>query len=212
MLPNQVVTGVESIEACESITAVEGFTVASGGTANMTAGREIVIGNGFSVSSGGTLAVSIDSSKSRAAYVQTESPRSETSFSISFWIDLDGLDVPVVDEVKHLVASSRRDGWKLRLLIRNGPTLVLQVRDDNGNIHSTSGVPVDTGWRNVTVAWEAAATATASLTVNGSAHVEIPGLDTGAGRIDFVRLGVVGGSLATTSGTILLDDYLSWRE
>jgi hypothetical protein len=211
VLPDHVVTGDESFEACESITAIDGFTVAGGGTANLTAGREIAIGNGLSVSSGGVLTASIDSSMSRAGFVQTEAPRSESVYSVSFWANFDDLDVPGVDEVEHLTAISRNDGWQARLLVRSGPTLVLQVRDDAGIVHSTSGVPVGPGWRSVVVTWEAATSATASLTVDGGTPVALVGLDTDAGRIDVVRWGAVGGMLENTSGTVLLDDFASWR-
>jgi hypothetical protein len=61
------------------------------------------------------------------------------------------------------------------------------------------------------VNWEASSSATATLTVSGSAPADLVGLDTETGRIDRVRWGAIDGDLAGVSGTIQLDDFKSWR-
>jgi uncharacterized protein YkwD len=60
-VPNQTVTGTASWEACDTITAVSGFTVGATGNATFQAGRRIVLGDGFAVLSGGSFAAVIAS-------------------------------------------------------------------------------------------------------------------------------------------------------
>jgi len=211
VLTGQVITGAEAFAACESITAGDGFAVAAGGAATLTAGRSIVLDNGFAVATGGELTATIDSSMSRTAFVQHSTPAGETTYNASFSIDLDGLDMPGIDEVELLVASSRDDGWRFKLVVRVGPEIILQVRDDAGSVHSGTGLAAGPGWSDVTVTWEAAAAATSSLMVDGGTPEELVGIDTGSSRIDVLRWGAIGGLLEHTSGEILLDDFRSWR-
>jgi len=97
------------------------------------------------------------------------------------------------------------------VVIISGPELVLEVRDDAGGLTPTTAVGLTSGWNKIVLSWEAAPSATVSLTVNDGLPVELTGLDTDARRIDTVRWGVVGGSLTGSSGTILQDDFSSWR-
>ncbi len=209
-LLSQVVTGTEEFSACESITAGDGFEVATGGAATLTAGRSIVLGNGFSVAPGGRLVAAFDQTMSRTAFVQHAVLVDATDLDVSFWIDLDDLAIPATDQLELLVASSRDHGWRLRLLVRAGPQIVLEVRDDAGSIYSTAGVPVGSGWSSVTVTWEAAASGGASLAIDGGAAVELTGLDTEDSRVHLVGWGAVGGLLEDTSGTVHLDDIMAW--
>jgi hypothetical protein len=209
-LSGQVVTGAEEFSACESITAGDGFQVAGSGTATLTAGRSIALGSGFSVATGGELVVALDPTMSRTAFVQHAMPVEATNLDVSFWIDLDGLAIPAIDEVELLVASSLDLGWRLRLLLRDGPETTLEVRDDSGSVHATAGVPVGPGWSSVAVSWEAAASASATLAINGGTAVYLTGLDTEDSRLHLVRLGAVGGMLENSSGTVHLDDITGW--
>ena len=50
----------------------------------------------------------------------------------------------------------------------------------------------------------------AGLTVDGGAPAGV-NLDNDTGRIDHVRVGAVDGSITTTTGVMLLDEFLSFR-
>lgn len=60
-VPNQTVTSTASWEACDTVSAVSGFTVGATGDATFQAGQRIVLGDGFAVLSGGTFAAVIAS-------------------------------------------------------------------------------------------------------------------------------------------------------
>jgi hypothetical protein len=109
------------------------------------------------------------------------------------------------------VAYSEGGRQQLRVLIESGPFFVLEVQDDSGTFHRASGVSATAGWNKVVIDWEAAASASPSIAVNDGTPAELTGLDTEDGRVDFVRWGAIGGALGTTSGTIALDDFQSWR-
>jgi hypothetical protein len=211
VLSPQTVTGALEVEACVSITAGGGFTVAEGGSAIFTAGSAIGLENGFSIQAGGTFGSILEAALSPFSYVQDDSPASETRFLAQFFVDLDGLVLGAGDELHHLVASADGGDPQLRLVVRGGPELVLEVRDDVGTFHATSGVALSAGWNRVDLAWEASPSATVSLSVNNGTPAVLTGLDTDARRIDSVRWGVVGGDIGGSSGALHLDGFSSWR-
>jgi hypothetical protein len=204
--------GPLSVEACLSITAGGAFAVADGSVVSFTAGRMIALYDGFTVETGGSFASIIDATLDPHGWVRDDSPYAETRYLAEFYIDLDSLALGTGDELHHFVAYSADGVPQFRLVIRDGPDVWLEVREDDGTYRSTSaGVPVASGWNRIAVSWEASTDATASLTVNDGAAAEITGLDNGATRIDLVRWGIVGGDLAGSSGTIHQDAYSSWR-
>lgn len=60
LLRHHVVRQAERHQACDSITARDGFRVAGSASLDLVSGRRVVLGDGFSVGSGGALRVSID--------------------------------------------------------------------------------------------------------------------------------------------------------
>jgi hypothetical protein len=211
VLTDQTVSTPWGVEWCSLITAGNAFVVGDGGDVVFTAGEGIVLQNGFSVQAGGGFDAAIDPSLTYSAFVQDDSPTSEVTFNALFFLNLDGVVLGGADELDHLVAYDDGGNPQLRLVILSGPELVLEVRDETGDFYPTAAVGLSSGWNKVVLSWEAAASATASLTVNDGPPVELTGLDTDARRIDSVRWGVVGGSLVGSSGTIHQDDFASWR-
>ena len=204
--------GALSVEACISIVAGGSFSVAAGSAVTFTAGRVIALRDGFTVDSGGSFASAIDRSLDPYGWVGDDSPASETRYLAQFFVDLDGLTLGTADELDHFVGYSRDGTIQLRLVIRHGPELWLEVREDDGGYRSTSpGVPLAPGWNRIALAWEASNSAAASLTVNGGGTAGLAGLHTGGCRIDHVRWGIVGGSLGASAGSIRQDAFSSWR-
>jgi len=208
-LADATVSTPVSITACESVNAGDGYTIAGSGNVTLTAGRSIALGDGFSVESGGGLIAAIHPPLSRTAFVQHTTSAGATYLSLSFWVDLDLLAIPSVDEMALLTASSRGDGWRIRLLVRTGPEIVFQVRDDLGTVHSSVGQAVASGWRQVAVSWEASPGASASLVLDANPPVTLSGLDTSLGKIHTIRWGAVDGILESTAGTLFLDDIVA---
>jgi hypothetical protein len=199
------------VEWCGSITAGNGFVVGTGGDVGFTAGEDIVLQDGFSVHASGRFAAALDPSLTYSAFVEDDSPTSEVSYNAEFFVNLDAAVLGGSDVLEHLVAYDEGGTPQLRVVILSGPELALEVRDDTGSFSSTAAVGLPSGWNRVVLGWEAAESATASLTVNDGPPVELAGLDTGDRRIHSVRWGVVGGALSSSSGAILQDDFSSWR-
>jgi hypothetical protein len=210
VLPAQTVSGVATFEGCNSITAgAGGFTVTGTGDATFTAGNWIALESGFSVLSGGVFTAEIDAALTPFAWVQDDSPASETSYNVEFYVNLDGFTLGGGDELDHFVAYGGGH-QQLRLVITSGAALVLEVRTDAGTYTSTSTVPTVAGWNKVEIGWTAGAGATISLTVEDGTPAQVVA-NTATGRINSVRWGAVGGVVTTSSGTILQDDFTSWR-
>ncbi len=211
VLGGQTVVGLLLVESCNSVTAGGGFTVSGSGDATLTAGASVVLQNGLSVESAGRFTAALDPSLSPTAFVQDDSPSSETTYVAEFFVNLDGLSLGTEDELEHFVAYDDAGQSVLKILIRSGPVMVLEVRDDLGTEHTSSEVPLASGWNEVAISWEASASAPASLTVNDGTPEQLTGLDTDERRVDVVRWGVVGGTLGGSSGTVDMDDFASWR-
>ncbi len=197
-------------EGCVTLTAGNDFVIAGSGAATFAAGSRIVLQNGFAVQAGGSFTAVIDSSLAPFAYVQDNSPTAESTYNVQFYVDLDSLDLGEADQIAHLVAYDGAGRPQIKLLIESGPALVLTVRDSAGTFHSTSAVPTAAGFNQVTIAWTAAVSSTASLTVNGGEPALVT-TDTSTGRIESVRWGAVGGSFPSSSGQIAQDEFTSWR-
>lgn len=194
--------------ACDTISTGDPTSVS--GTVTFTAGTSIAFGNGFSVATGSDFTAAIDATLTPFAWVQDDSPANETTYSAEFYVNPDGLTFGGGEVVKHFVAYS--GGTEvLRVLMNSSGQLQLEVRRDNGTYAASGVVPLGSGWNEVDITWEAAASANATLAVNGGGPVTISGIDNDTTRIASVRWGAVGGTVSSTSGTMYLDDFTSWR-
>ena len=211
VLSAQTVNGVATFEGCNSITAGSGgFTVSGTGDATFSAGNWIALESGFSVESAGTFTAAIDAALTPFAWVQDDSPASETSYNAQFYINLDLFTLGGGDELDHFVAYGGGGVEELVLVITSGKSLMLEVRTDAGTYTSTSSVATASGWNKVDISWTAGSGATVSLTVNDGTPAQVVA-NTATRRVASVRWGAVGGSVASSSGTIHQDDFTSWR-
>jgi hypothetical protein len=210
-LGSQTVTTLLLVERCHWISAGDNFIVAGGGHARFIAGQHISLRNGFSVEMGGLFAAIIDPSMPPFAFVQDDSPSAESAYSAGFYVNLDSLVVGPGDEVEHLVGYDELGEPQFKVLIRGGPVMVLEVRDDLGVFHSSPAAPAASGWNRVALNWQASAMADATLALNFGPPEVLAGLDTSDRRIEFVRWGAVRGVVDDSSGTIKLDNFVSWH-
>jgi hypothetical protein len=89
------------------------------------------------------------------------------------------------------------------------PQVRYGVRSGNG-LTFTGWQPIlSTGWNWIEIAWQAGASATASLTLNGTLYT-LTGLNTAVFRLDAVRLGP-SANLGNVTGTLYFDDFASTR-
>jgi hypothetical protein len=213
VLTNQTVSGTQSFEACDTLTAQTNFVVGTNGDATLTAGSTVVLGNGFRVDSGGALTVSVENNLLPLAFVQDDSPSAETNYSVEFYINLDSLSLESGNEIDHFTAYGAGSAEEIKIQVRQGAStdVVLAVRQNGGSVTETSPLSLSAGWNKVAVSWTAAAAASATLVVNDGAPETLTGLDTAARRIDFVRWGVVDGTFVRNPGVLLQDDFVSRR-
>jgi hypothetical protein len=207
---NHDVTGIESFEGCDTLTAHDDFVVTATGDATLTAGTKVILDNGFSVEAGGTLELQVDGSLTPFAWVQDDSPLSETSYNVEFYVNLDLLTVGAGDHVDHFVAYDAAGTSNLLLRIEPGGQVVLGARNDTGTYQWTSSVATIAGFNKVAIAWEAVAGAQPSLTVNDGTPESVL-VNTATRRIDTMRWGAVAGVVTGTSGQIYQDDIISYR-
>lgn len=214
VLEDHAVTGVEAFQACHALTAASGFSVSPTGDAVLTAGNSVTLANGFHVEAGGTLSVAVDANLKPSAYVEDNSPASETEYDIDFFVNLDGMSLDIGDEIDHFVGYAADGTAQLRIVITQeagAPEIVLAVREDTGHFEKTPPATLQGGWNQVSASWTSRTNASVSLSVNGMAPNVLSNLRTSRGRIDYVRWGVVDGIFVKHPGSMRMDDFISSR-
>jgi hypothetical protein len=206
-------------EACNSITA-NGVDVVNPG-ATFQAGSFIAIGGDFAVDSDAPFTAAIDSALVDGfAYVEDESPRSETAYNARFDLRLDSLSLGDTDQIDHFNGYSSNGEEQFRVILKRNATLgenrlVLAARKDDGSFEETPSdeeVLLPDGWNSVHIAWRAGnGNGFLLVSVNSGVFVGLADLDNDTKRIDLVRWGAIAGSVGSTTGTLELDNFTSWR-
>ncbi len=186
----------------------------SGDTADWskTRGSLVVIEPGLA-GSDHALAVTADGTRARS-FVESRHPAKESSWSVSFELDADGIDLQGA-EIEILRLGSRRKQAVLTLADSgNGLRARLYARTDGGLAEvGETGVPRD-GEVRLGVAWAAASAPGASdgraaLLKNGRLRAAVAALANAGQVINKVRLGLPAGSRGAGNGTFLVDEYIS---
>jgi hypothetical protein len=211
VLSDRTISGVLFAESCHAVVAGNDLVLAAGADATFAAGGSIVLQDGFAVEAGAAFTAELDPSLPAGVFMQDDRPSSESTYHTRFFVNVDGATIGAGDQIEHFVAYDAEAESQLEILVRSGPSMVLAVRDDTGTFHETSSHSLSAGWNEVLVSWEAATDATPSLQVNACPPEVLPALDNEDARIEFVRWGVVGGTLTGSSGVLALDDFTSWR-
>ena len=130
-----------------------------------------------------------------------------------------GLTLGAGDRLELVVARSASEEPSFRLVLQpdgvGGAEALLEARRDDGTYASTSAgqeIALPAGWFRLRLDWRAGAgDGFLSVSVDGVPSGDLTALTNGARRVDTVDWGVVGGSLAGTTGSIDLDGFLSWN-
>jgi hypothetical protein len=222
-----VITSPSVIEGtfvgCTSLTA-SGVQVGGGG-ATFAAGQRIVLGEGFSVATGAPFEATLDTGLlSGLAYLEDDSPAAATSYNASFELRLDdlaiGVDGGVSDTVEIFSGFSGAGTAQFRAIVKRDAAdteyrLVLEARRDDGTFVATQPadeITLATGWHTLRFGWQAGeGDGFFFVTVDGGLPAGgLGSFDNGEQVLDAVRLGYIGGSAASTTGTFDVDDFSSW--
>lgn len=219
---DQVVTGPSPItgvfEGCNTLFASEGEVVSPGAT--FQAGTSIALGENFATGPAADLAVILDSALIDGfSFVQDDTPAGETVYRARFGLNLDDTNLADSDAFDLLVGSSANGDDHLRVVIKRNAVLMedrlmLVAREDSGGLVDTSGfeLMLPAGWNQIEIYWRAdVAGGQFTVSLNNAAFVGLAGLDNDLARVDRVRLGVVDGSLGSSSGNLDIDDFYSWN-
>jgi hypothetical protein len=199
------------VESCHSILAGDQLFVSSGGDLMLSAGQSVVLEDGFGVLGWGALEARLDLPATPTAFVQDDSPRSEETYRATFYVDVHHLSIDSGDEIDHFVGYDPEAQVVFKVVIQPGPALALEARHTNGSLYSTTSVPVPgPTWNRVELSWESGPSATVSMIVDETPR-DLIGLDTSGLSLEFVRWGVVGGTITGSSGTIYQDSFDSLR-
>lgn len=223
---DEVVTGPAQLQGtftgCNSLTGSDVEIIGTGAT--FAAGTRIVLGDNFSVATASPFTAILDSGLlSGLAYLEDDSPNAAVSYNARFQLRLDDLTIGVdgtSDTVEIFSGFSGGATPQFRAVVKRDGTdtedrLILEVRQDDGSFLATpfgEEILLTPGWHLLQFSWRAVeGDGFFFVTVNGG--VPQGGLgpaDNGDQVIDSVRLGFVGGSAGSTTGSIDLDDFSSW--
>lgn len=212
VLTNRYVSGPLYVESCHSILAGDGLWVYADGDVTLSAGHSIVLQDGFSVGhTPSAMRARLGVSATPTAFVQDDSAKSEESYRATFYTNFNYVHIPTGDELEHFVGYDPQGQAIFKVVIQPGPVVALRARHTNGTFYSTTSVSVGAYvFDRVELSWESGPSATVSLVVNGTPR-ELIGLDTSGLSLEFVRWGVVGGTIPGSFGTIYQDSFDSLR-
>jgi hypothetical protein len=223
------------VAACTTITA-SGVEIIPPGSI-FRAGEGVILGDLFRVGGGAPFSSILDATLLPFAWVQDNSPASETSYKARFFLDLDDMNLDEGDRLEHFVGHSSNGVDQLRVVLKRNALLsenrlVLEARKDGGGYLSTSTLNeellLEPGWNEIRVEWKAADAGQdngyfrAEVRNVGSGSVSTvdlscvqdagrPCLVNRTSRVDLVRWGVVDGILLATSGSLKQDSFISWK-
>ncbi len=214
--PPSQIQGV--FEACLDLFAQNLEVMGSGAT--FRSGEVISLGDGFSVASGADFSAVIDTAlSSDFGSVDDPSPIAETAYHARLYVRLDNLSLGAGDEIEHFVAYSGSGAAQFILTLKKNPGGVdavhLAAREDGGGLTQMAPgqeLPLAPGWNKIELDWIAAAgTGVLLVSINDGTSTGLTGLTNSASTIESARWGAIGGSVGSTSGTLHIDGFDSWR-
>lgn len=215
--PPSTISGV--FTGCTTL-AAQGVQIVAPG-AELRAGSSVVLGNGFAVAQGAPLTVRlIDALGGPWAFVQDGSPEALTAYRARFRIDADNLTLQPGDRLDHLTGHASDGTLLFRVSLEPDAAsgqhqVVLAARNDNGGFAETplgEHQLLPPGRSEVEVEWKAHAGD--GYLLIGIGHPAVFGLrelTNGAARLNSIRWGAVSGTVTTSTGSLLLDDFRSFR-
>jgi hypothetical protein len=155
-----------------------------------------------------------------AAFVQDNSPNSESRYRFRVWINRDNLTIQAGQEIEifHALNDGSEDQFVVRVRNVGGVIKInVRVRLDNGmliNLPGSDEPTLGTGWRSLEFDWKASSGIAANdgyfhLWVDGTSSPGLDNLNTFSRRIDSVQLGVLAANMFTVSGSFDLDEFIS---
>jgi hypothetical protein len=148
------------------------------------------------------------------SYVSDLSPSAETGYHARFYFHPNNTATggAAFDVFQTLNASN---GAVLRIQYRRTSAGALQVRAGaltrGGSTSYTAWSTISNAAHALEVGWQATASSTLSLWVDGSLAVSLAGLDTSTARIEAARVGASAGLTSAASGTLYFDSFVSTR-
>ena len=219
LIPAGPVTG-DQVSCSTITTATPGpVNVASPG-ADFLTGGQITLNSGFSVDPNELLSARNNAFIATPfAYVTDGSPASLPRYVAWFSLDLDPFSLALGEDIGVLVGYDGGGVPQFRVLVRRNAApaenrLVIQGRDNTlgGLVEHGEEFPLVAGHNRVSVWWRALDDRGQLLvSVNHTPLVWLEDLDNASSRIDSVRFGLVDGAPVSTTGSIYLDDFSSFR-
>jgi hypothetical protein len=151
------------------------------------------------------------------AYVETDTPRNEATYSVRFLLNTDNLGLPVNARLVVFGAydASRRPVLRLQVIstAQASRCLVLNAENDDGSTSSGPVVPLGGGWEEIAIGWHNGSVGhhgTARLWVNGASRASLDYL-VSTSHIEYARLGSIEPPHVPVAGFLDVDELESWR-
>jgi hypothetical protein len=153
-------------------------------------------------------------------YVTDNTPIAEPSYKARFYFHPNGA-LPVNNNAANGVTIfSGLDGsnaavFQVQFRRQNSGGGTYQVRlsvQRAGGVTNTGWFNISNAWHSIEISWASGATTSASIYVDGMLRQTLTGLNTGAYKVESVRLGPSAGALGNSaSGAMYFDDFVSRR-
>lgn len=206
--------------ACNTITAGNVQVVSP--EATFTAGIQIILEDAFSVASGVPFTAVINPFvSSEFGYLRDDSPAAETSYNALFLLNPDMMTLATGDEIGHFIGYSADGEQQFRVTLRWNNVLMenrlaISAREDGGLLRDHGAdFLLAGGSTGIQIQWSRATAAGNDgeflISVGGVPLTGLSDLDNDLSVIDYVQWGLVDGTVTTSTGSLKLDEFASWR-
>ncbi len=161
----------------------------------------------------GTYGMKVTITDTSPAYVETDTPSGEATYTFRFYVRANCLTM-AGDGFSLFEALDGSDNvWARVILDQSGSDRIVKFegRVDGGTYLTSNSTVLPAGWHLIEVTWKAGSPGSLEARIDNTAVQDLPSLSNSTGSIETARMGAVAGVDSGTSGSLLFDDFASFR-
>jgi hypothetical protein len=162
----------------------------------------------------GTFGMKVTITDTSPAYVETDTPSGETTYTFRFYVHTNCLNLSSGDGFSLFEALDGSDTVWARVVLEqvgSNRTIKFEGRVDGGTYSTSVATVLPAGWHLIEVTWKAGSPGSLEARIDNTPVDDLPSLSNSTGSIETARMGAVAGVDSGTSGSLLFDDFASFR-
>jgi hypothetical protein len=162
----------------------------------------------------GTFGMNVTVDDTNPAYVETDTPSGETTYTFRFYVRANCLTMAGSDAFSVFEALDGSDNAWLKVVLGytgSDYTITFVGREDGGGEVSSNSTVLPPGWHLIEATWTSGSPGSVVARIDNTSVDGLASLTNSTGSIETARMGAVDDIDAGTSGNMLFDDFASFR-